>query len=64
MMGLRCIISYPGPDRSVRLEQLRAGRAQPRRYRNRRIGEFLKEPEKPNSRLQKYRRAQNRTGGQ
>lgn len=39
------IISYPGPDRSVRLEQLRAGRARPRRYRNRRIGEFLKELE-------------------
>jgi Putative ATP-dependent DNA helicase recG C-terminal len=36
---------YPGPDRSVRLEQLRSGRAQPRRYRNRRIGEFLKEIE-------------------
>jgi predicted HTH transcriptional regulator len=31
------------PDRSVRLEQLRIGRAMPRRYRNRRIGEFLKE---------------------
>ena len=29
----------------MRLEQLRAGRAQPRRYRNRRIGEFLKELE-------------------
>lgn len=39
------VLSYPGPDRSVRLEQLRAGRAQPRRYRNRRIGEFLKELE-------------------
>ena len=39
------IISYPGPDRSIRLEQLQAGRAQPRRYRNRRIGEFLKELE-------------------
>lgn len=39
------IISYPGPDRLVRLEQLRAGRARPRRYRNRRIGEFLKELE-------------------
>lgn len=37
------ILSYPGPDRSVRLAQLRAGRAVPRRYRNRRIGEFLKE---------------------
>ena len=39
------VLSFPGPDRSVRLEQLRAGRAQPRRYRNRRIGEFLKELE-------------------
>ena len=37
------ILSYPGPDRSVRLEDLRAGRAVSRRYRNRRIGEFLKE---------------------
>jgi ATP-dependent DNA helicase RecG len=39
------LLSYPGPDRSVRLDQLRAGRAMPRRYRNRRIGEFLKELE-------------------
>ena len=39
------VLSYSGPDRSVRLAQLRAGRAQPRRYRNRRIGEFLKELE-------------------
>ena len=37
------ILSYPGPDRSVRLDQLRLGRAVPRRYRNRRIGDFLKE---------------------
>lgn len=37
------VLSYPGPDRSVRLEQLRIGKAMPRRYRNRRIGEFLKE---------------------
>jgi ATP-dependent DNA helicase RecG len=37
------VLSYPGPDRSVRLDELRAGRARPRRYRNRRIGEFLKE---------------------
>jgi len=37
------VLSYPGPDRSVRLAQLRAGRAVPRRYRNRRIGEFFKE---------------------
>lgn len=39
------VLSYPGPDRSVRLEQLRAGRAHSRRYRNRRLGEFLKELE-------------------
>lgn len=37
------VLSYPGPDRSVRLDQLRLGRAMSRRYRNRRIGEFLKE---------------------
>jgi ATP-dependent DNA helicase RecG len=37
------VLSYPGPDRSVRLDQLRVGKAMPRRYRNRRIGEFLKE---------------------
>jgi ATP-dependent DNA helicase RecG len=37
------VLSYPGPDRSVRLDELRSGRALPRRYRNRRIGEFLKE---------------------
>ena len=39
------VMSYPGPDRSVKLEALRAGRALPRRYRNRRIGEMLKELE-------------------
>jgi ATP-dependent DNA helicase RecG len=39
------VLSYPGPDRSVCLEQLRAGKAISRRYRNRRIGEFLKELE-------------------
>lgn len=39
------ILSYPGPDRSVSLENLQKGKAQPRRYRNRRIGEFFKELE-------------------
>lgn len=39
------IVNYPGPDRSVRLDQLREGKAIPRRYRNRRIGDFLKELE-------------------
>jgi len=37
------VVSFPGPDRSIRLEDLQAGRAVSRRYRNRRIGEFLKE---------------------
>jgi len=34
-----------GPDRSIRMEDLRASKAVSRRYRNRRIGEFLKELE-------------------
>jgi ATP-dependent DNA helicase RecG len=37
------IQSFPGPDRSIRMDELRAGRPVARRYRNRRIGEFLKE---------------------
>ena len=37
------VLSFPGPDRSIKMEDLRAGRAVSRRYRNRRIGEFLKE---------------------
>ncbi len=37
------VVSYPGPDRSIRLEDLETGRFAARRYRNRRIGEFLKE---------------------
>jgi len=37
------VLSFPGPDRSIRMEDLRAGKAITRRYRNRRIGEFLKE---------------------
>jgi ATP-dependent DNA helicase RecG len=37
------ILSFPGPDRSIRMEDFRVGRAASRRYRNRRIGEFLKE---------------------
>jgi ATP-dependent DNA helicase RecG len=37
------IVSYPGPDRSVKPSDLAKGRAISRRYRNRRIGEFLKE---------------------
>ena len=39
------VLSYPGPDRSIRMEDLRIGKGVSRRYRNRRIGEFLKELE-------------------
>jgi ATP-dependent DNA helicase RecG len=39
------VLSFPGPDRSIRLEDLKRGKAVSRRYRNRRIGEFLKELE-------------------
>lgn len=42
-VGLLDILSFPGPDRSIRLEDFQAGRIVSRRYRNRRIGEFLKE---------------------
>jgi ATP-dependent DNA helicase RecG len=37
------IVSYPGPDRSISLDDLTNGTLIPRRYRNRRLGEFLKE---------------------
>ena len=37
------VLSFPGPYRSIKLADLRTGRAVSRRYRNRRIGEFLKE---------------------
>ncbi len=39
------ILSFPGPDRSIRMKDLRTGHAVARRYRNRRIGEFFKELE-------------------
>ena len=37
------ILSFPGADRSIRMEELRTVQAISRRYRNHRIGEFLKE---------------------
>ena len=37
------IVSFPGPDRSVTQEGLKRYRVSNRRYRNRRIGEILKE---------------------
>jgi ATP-dependent DNA helicase RecG len=39
------VLSFPGPDRSIQLADLKKGKAVSRRYRNRRIGEFLKELE-------------------
>jgi ATP-dependent DNA helicase RecG len=39
------ILSFPGPDATISMEDLRMGRGVARRYRNRRIGEFLKELE-------------------
>lgn len=37
------IVSFPGPDRSVTQESLKNYRVTNRRYRNRMIGDFLKE---------------------
>lgn len=37
------VVSYPGPDASIRIEALNGDKIVARRYRNRRIGEFLKE---------------------
>lgn len=37
------ILSFPGPDRSVTIEGLKSYRVSNRRYRNRRVGDFLKE---------------------
>ena len=37
------ITSFPGPDRSISMDALTRGDLHARRYRNRRIGEFLKE---------------------
>lgn len=37
------VLSHPGADRSISIEGLKSYRAVSHRYRNRRIGEFLKE---------------------
>lgn len=37
------IVSHPGPDVSILDADIKAGTMKPRRYRNRRIGDFLKE---------------------
>ncbi len=36
------VVSHPGPDASITLEDMKSGRMVNRRYRNRRIGELLK----------------------
>jgi ATP-dependent DNA helicase RecG len=35
------VLSYPGPDRAIDMDVLRAGKIRARRYRNQRIGHFL-----------------------
>lgn len=37
------MISYPGPPSPLNKEKLRAGKIVARKYRNRRVGDFLKE---------------------
>jgi ATP-dependent DNA helicase RecG len=37
------VVSYPGPDASIRSEALNGDKIVARRHRNRRIGEFLKD---------------------
>ena len=37
------VINHPGPERYIDIDELKTGKAVSRRYRNRRIGEFLKE---------------------
>jgi ATP-dependent DNA helicase RecG len=38
-----CILNYGGPDRSIKSNAFKIGPVKPRRYRNRRLGDFLKE---------------------
>lgn len=38
-----CILNYGGPDRSIKSGAFKIGPVKPRRYRNRRLGDFLKE---------------------
>ena len=59
------IVSYPGPDPSIRIESLSSGKIMARRYRNRRIGEFFKELELTEGRctgIPKMRAAMERNG--
>ena len=59
------ILSHPGADRSISIDGLKNYRATSRRYRNRRIGEFLKElhlTEGRNTGFQKILRALQNNG--
>ena len=59
------ILSHPGADRSISIEGLKNYRVSSRRYRNRRIGEFLKElhlTEGRNTGFQKIIRAMKANG--
>jgi ATP-dependent DNA helicase RecG len=59
------IVSYPGPDASIRIEALNGDKIMARRYRNRRIGEFLKELDLTEGRctgIPKIREATERNG--
>ncbi len=59
------VLSYPGPDSSVRPNALEGKRILSRRYRNRRIGELLKELELTEGRftgIPKIRQAMRRNG--
>lgn len=53
------IISHPGADRSISQEGLREYRVYSRRYRNRRIGEFLKEMHLTEGRNTGFRKIRN-----
>jgi len=53
------IVSHPGADRSISTESLRAFRVYSRRYRNRRIGEFLKEMHLTEGRNTGFRKIRN-----
>lgn len=53
------IVSHPGADRSISAEGLKEFRAYSRRYRNRRIGEFLKEMHLTEGRNTGFRKIRN-----
>lgn len=53
------IVSHPGADRSISAENLKEFRAYSRRYRNRRIGEFLKEMHLTEGRNTGFRKIRN-----